>query len=143
MKWCSKPGHQGYRDHGGYITGCNDCVNEKIMSDIPDIIEMHRKNDHTTKETLEKAANEWIAKCESNPKYPGGHYPLVIDTFIAGAEWERERAKVLVEALDAISLKQDQCIYNHNEEFMRGSNRAFNDCASYAKEAIAKYRGEN
>lgn len=36
---------------------------------------------------IELAADKWVSQCETNSKYPGGHYPLVYDSFYAGAEW--------------------------------------------------------
>lgn len=45
------------------------------------------------KEPQELAADQWVIECERNPKYPGGHYPLVYDSFDAGAKWARSECE--------------------------------------------------
>lgn len=146
MKWCSKQGHQGDQDHGGYIAGCNDCLNEKIMSDIPDIIEMHRKNDHTTKETLEKAAEDYAKNRWKSfrPDESETNRIRATNDFIAGAEWERERAKVLVEALDELTtLKHLTMAFVEPTQWVSVLENELKDKYEVAREALARYREDS
>lgn len=97
----------------------------------------------TTKDSLEKAANEWR---------DGAIYtsPSLQDAFIAGAEWERERAKVLESALAYYSDKGESVLTTNPDTAVLGvisegkfsATIEWKDIGHLAREALAKYRGE-
>ena len=103
--------------------------------------------DTPEQETLEKAS---IKFAENNFRIDQPmHIPYWLSkSFIAGAEWERERAKVLVEALEDFQLGHT---HEAEDKHIRMQADTYGWCSycqetvvfgrDEAREALAKYRG--
>lgn len=84
---------------------------------------------------VERAARKQCMKCKHPGMCPLDH---THDEFIAGAKFERARARKLVEALKDIA--EERCSGSDDGEKCNCLSRE--DCAELARTAIAEYEGE-
>lgn len=90
--------------------------------------------------SLEKAAEEFVSKFNDIDIDSVGEFGTDLHMFIAGAKYEQERAKVLVEALESIELiPLGGMDFNSDKKYLMHSHKLSQDVT---RKALKSYKAQ-